>query len=78
MSGADIRKYCRLSSEDESFFKRLYQTMGLSARAYSKILKVARTIADMDGSGDIAHEHLCEAIGYRSLEEKYWNTGGSI
>ena len=50
--------------------------MGLSPRAYSKILKVARTIADLDGSETIAHEHLCEAIGYRSLEEKYWNTGG--
>lgn len=76
MGGADIRRYCRLSSSDETFFKQLYQAMGLSARAYSKILKVARTIADLDGSGTIRHDHLCEAIGYRSLEEKYWNTGG--
>ncbi len=76
MGGADIRRHCRLSQADEPFFKQLYQTMGLSPRAYSKILKVARTIADLDGSETIAHEHLCEAIGYRSLEEKYWNTGG--
>lgn len=77
MGGSDIHRYCKLSPEDEVFFKQLYQTMGLSTRAYSKILKVARTIADLEGSSRIGHEHLCEAIGYRSLEEKYWNTGGN-
>ena len=47
--------------------------MNLSARAYTRILKVARTIADLEGREMIAHEHLCESISYRSLEEKYWN-----
>lgn len=78
MDGADIRRYCRLSADDERFFKKLYQTMGFSVRAYGKILKVARTIADLEGEESIGHEHLCEAVGYRSLEEKYWNTGGNV
>jgi len=49
--------------------------MGLSARGYGKILKVARTIADLAGSSEIKKEHLAEAAGLRGLEEKYW--GGS-
>jgi len=73
MKGEQIRRYCGLKQEDESFFRDIYQKKGLSARAYSKILKVARTIADLDESDQILHKHLCEAIGYRSLEEKYWN-----
>lgn len=72
----DIRRFCTLSEEDEGFLKRLFQTMNLSARAYGKILKVARTIADLDGKEQIMHQHLCEAVGYRSLEEKYWGLGG--
>lgn len=77
MNGAEIKKYCRLSGEDELFFKQLFQVKGMSARAYSKILRVARTIADLEGEENILHHHLCEAIGYRSLEEKYWGRGVS-
>ncbi len=72
MNGDDIRAYCGLSREDERFFRELYRRKGLSARAYTRILKVARTIADLEGAEHIGHAHLCEAIGYRSLEEKYW------
>ncbi len=74
MNGEDIRSYCRLDEKEEGFFREFYQKNGLSARAYGKILKVARTIADLDGAEQISHSHLCEAIGYRSLEEKYWKT----
>ena len=62
-----------LEQGEEEFFRDLYQKRGFSARGYGKVLKVARTIADMEGSELIRHPHLCEAIGYRSLEEKYWN-----
>ena len=76
MTGEDIHRFCRLSREEEEFFQEVYQRKGMSARAYAKILKVARTIADLDGADEIGHTHLCEAIGYRSLEEKYWQTAG--
>lgn len=74
MSGEDLRIFCRLDRADEDFFQEVYQRKGLSARAYARILKVARTIADLDGDAQIGHAHLCEAIGYRSLEEKYWGS----
>ena len=77
MTGEDIRRFCGLNREEEAFFRDVYQRKGMSARAYSKILKVARTIADLDGAEQIGHAHLCEAIGYRSLEEKYWQSSGS-
>ncbi|MEG7529834.1 MAG: YifB family Mg chelatase-like AAA ATPase [Hungatella sp.] len=72
MNGEDIRQFCKLTESDEYFFQILFQSMRLSARAYSKILKVARTIADLEGAEWIAHPHLCEAIGYRSIEDKFW------
>ncbi len=72
MTGEDIRRCCRLLPEDETFFEEMYRRKGMSARAYTKILKVARTIADLEGAEQIRRVHLCEAIGYRSLEEKYW------
>lgn len=67
------REFCKLTEEDEDFFKEVYQRKGFSARAYGKILKVARTVADLDESEKIMHRHLCEAMGYRTLEEKYWS-----
>ncbi len=74
MNGEHIRRYCGLEKEDEQFFRSVYRNMNLSARAYTRILKVARTIADLEGREGISHEHLCESISYRSLEEKYWNS----
>ncbi len=74
MKGEQIRRYCELKKEDEQFFQKVYRNMNLSARAYGRILKVSRTIADLAGEEHIGHEHLCEAISYRSLEDKYWNS----
>lgn len=74
MKGEEIRRYCTLEKEDEQFFQKVYENMNLSARAYTRILKVSRTIADLDEQEKIKHKHLCEAISYRSLEEKYWSS----
>lgn len=72
MRPGDIRRYCGLLPEDETFFQEVFTRMRLSARGCHKILKVARTIADLAGEAQIRREHLSEAVGYRSLEEKYW------
>lgn len=72
MSGAQVEQHCQLRPAEEEFLKRVFNQMGLSARGYGKILKVARTIADLAGSETIEKEHLAEAVGLRGLEQKYW------
>ncbi len=66
MSPEEIKKHCSLDSKGERLMKRAYETMGLSGRGYHKILKVARTIADIRQEDRISEEDLAEAIGYRS------------
>ncbi len=72
MSSRLIRKFCKLTPEGESILKMAMEKLGLSARAYDRILKVSRTIADLDGKDQIESHHLSEAIHYRSLDRKNW------
>ena len=72
MSSRQIRTYCELSSEGEHMLERAMQQQGLSARAHDRILKVARTVADLDTSAQIESRHIAEAIQYRALDRTYW------
>lgn len=72
MGGRHIRRFCPIKSEDEAFLKDIFNRMEYSARSYYKVLRVARTIADLAGEADINREHICEAVGYRSMDKKYW------
>lgn len=67
-----ISEYCQLSNSCESLMQLAYQKMELTARTYYKILKVARTIADLDEVEQIGEEHIREALGYRMIDKKYW------
>jgi len=67
-----IEKWARLDAEGERTLEKAMNDFGLSARAHDKILRVARTIADLDGKESITTEHLFEAIGYRTLDRKLW------
>jgi magnesium chelatase family protein len=72
MTSREVRKYCVLSKPCTQMLRHSVEELGLSARAHDKILRVARTIADIDQSDDIIEEHLAEAIGYRNLDRDLW------
>ncbi|OWK47128.1 YifB family Mg chelatase-like AAA ATPase [Fimbriiglobus ruber] len=72
MNSRQIRKFCPLSQEGQGLLKAAMEDLGLSARAHDRILRVARTIADLDSSEVIAPNHVAEAIGYRTLDRKLW------
>ena len=72
MNSKMIQKYCSLDEECSNLLKGAMDRLNLSARAYDRILKVSRTIADLDGSENIKAEHLAEAIQYRSLDRENW------
>lgn len=72
MSRKQVEQYCRISVEGEKLLKTAMERLGLSARAYDRILKVARTIADLEESPEIEIEHLSEAINFRSLDRDNW------
>jgi magnesium chelatase family protein len=67
-----IRKQCALDEAGERTLEMAVRKMGLSARAHDRILKVARTIADLDQSASVSAKHLAEAVQYRSLDRSYW------
>ncbi len=72
MSPSMTRQVCKLDETSKKMLERCFETMGLSARAYDKILRIARTIADLDGSENIELVHVTEAVQYRALDRKFW------
>jgi magnesium chelatase family protein len=74
MSPQMVRAICQISDDGQQLLKKAMEKLGLSARAYDRILKVARTIADLAGSEEIGIEHLAEAIHFRSLDRENWAT----
>lgn len=66
------RKVCRIDTEGERMLEQAMTRLGLSARAYDRILKVSRTIADLEGFDKIRPRHVAEAVGYRLLDRTYW------
>jgi len=72
MESRDIRKYCKIDEKSQSLLAMAIAKQGLSARAYDRILKVSRTIADLEGAEGIEMGHVAEGIHYRSLDRKLW------
>jgi magnesium chelatase family protein len=73
MSTRQIRAHCELGADAERLLERAMQQQGLTARAHDRILKVARTIADLEGAASITVPHIAEAIQYRTLDRSYWS-----
>ena len=74
MTSAHIKKYCRLDDSSKKLLKRAFDKLGISARANNRILKLSRTIADLDYSENIEAKHIAEAIQYRALDKKIWKS----
>ncbi|SFB24877.1 magnesium chelatase family protein [Acetitomaculum ruminis DSM 5522] len=74
LNAGEIKEFCRLGEEEMNYMKKVFETLELSVRSYHKILKTARTIADLDESKDIKKIHLSEAVCYRSIDKKYWKS----
>jgi magnesium chelatase family protein len=72
MNSKMVRQYCALDADSDKLLEFTMTKLGFSARAYDRILKVARTIADLEGSESIQKKHMLEAISYRSLDRSNW------
>ena len=68
-----MQKYCKLDNSANKILKNAFESLGMSARSYDRILKIARTVADLDGKDTITATHIAQAIQFRSLDRKYWN-----
>ncbi len=74
MTARTIRRFCSLDAESEKQMENAITKLGLSARAYDRILRVSRTMADLDGMDKILARHVSEAIQYRTLDRTYWQS----
>ena len=72
MGTKELREYCRIDAPSQTLLNKAMERLGLSARAYDRILKVSRTVADLAKSENIKMEHLAEAIQFRSLDRESW------
>lgn len=70
LEGSALEKYCRIGEAGHAFLKQAVESLGLSARAYTRVLRIARTIADLEAVEDISVEHLAEAINYRTMDRQ--------
>ena len=72
ISSGKLREFCPMQPQAAEFLKRSFEKMGMSARAYDRVVKVARTVADLENSDLILKSHIAQALAYRSLDQKYW------
>ena len=72
LDSKNLEKYCRLGEEEETLMRQAFTSLDMTARSYHKILRVARTIADLEGSEEIDKKHLLEAIGHRTFDKRFW------
>ena len=72
LKGKQIEAYCKTDSQGKALLEQAFDKMGFSARAYHRLLKLSRTIADIEGSDLIKKNHIGEALSYRAFDKKYW------
>jgi magnesium chelatase family protein len=78
ISSAAIEEYCHLDTKENQYLDRIYDEKELTVRGYYRILRVARTIADLSGSERVKLEHLMEAVYYRTLNRRFWEVNEDV
>lgn len=73
LTSALMQEYCTLTPDADRILKNAFENLGMSARSYDRILKIARTVADLDNADKIGASHIAQAIQFRSLDRKYWS-----